>query len=255
MDVPVPLLYSEKQIINITEEIDLYDFKFHIGLYDEQPLCLSLDEMKKILLQDCNNNGKDLICNIKKEKFYEIYATSSQKLTLEPCDYELKSKIKFSLIYDIIINFENIKKEDIFIGITGLLANNVNLNTFSAFETNITNIPDIISDTFALSYFNDFNCTIKKSKQTQLLIICLMTEKGTFSLKEIDKEIILEKINIKYNFIIQPVNINAQCKVEGNGNYIQFVYPQILNYYLNDTINIDIYYNRNSNGEQYNIKS
>ena len=67
----VPFLYSEQQVINIKEEIDSYDLKFHIGTYNEQPLCLSLDEMKKIILKDCKQNGKDLICNIKKEKVYE----------------------------------------------------------------------------------------------------------------------------------------------------------------------------------------
>ena len=79
LNVPVPFLYSEKQIINLKEEIDSYDLKFHIMSYNAQPLYLSSDEDKKILLEDCKENGKDLICNIKKEKFYEICTNSSQK--------------------------------------------------------------------------------------------------------------------------------------------------------------------------------
>ena len=74
MNVPVPFLYSDKQIINIKDEKDSYDLIFHIGLYDEQPLYLSLDETKNVTLE-CKNNGKDLICNIKKEKFYEIFSS------------------------------------------------------------------------------------------------------------------------------------------------------------------------------------
>ena len=239
-----PFLYSDKQIINIKEEIDSYDLKFHIGSYNEQPLCLSLDEMKNIVLQN-KKNEKDLILNIQKEKFYEIFTDSNQKIKIYSCDYSLR-KIEFKAIYDIIINFDNIKKEDIFIEITKLLTNNVDLNTFSAFETNITNISDIISDSFEFSYFQKFNCRIKKSGQTPLLIICLMSKEGTFSLEKIENEIILDNINVKYNFKIQPVDINGQCEVNGDGNNIQFIYPTILNYYLNDSINIDIYYYGNS---------
>ena len=50
LDSPVPFLYSDKQIINIKEETDSYDLIFRIGLYDEQPLYLSLDELKYINL-------------------------------------------------------------------------------------------------------------------------------------------------------------------------------------------------------------
>ena len=88
LNVSVPLLYSEKQMIDIKEEIDSYNLKFHIELYNGQPLYLYLEELKNIILQDCKETGKDLICNIKKEKFYEIYANNGKTLLeLYPCDY------------------------------------------------------------------------------------------------------------------------------------------------------------------------
>ena len=245
LNVLVPVLYSDRQIIDILEEKDSYYLKLHIGLYNGEPLCLSLGEMKNIFLRDCNNNGKDLICNIKKENLYEIFTNSNQKLQLLLCDYDLKSKIKFNVVYDIIFNFNSIQKEDIFMNITKLSATNVNSNTFTAFETNITNISDIISDSFWLNFNNSqkFNCSIKKTIQTPLLIICLMPQKGTFSLEEIKEEIILDNINIKYNFRIQPTNLNEQCKVEGDGNFIKNYFPMVLNYTLKDTINIVFNYN------------
>ena len=86
LNISVPILYSDKQVINIKEEIDSYDVKFHIGLYNDQPLYLSLDEMRNIFLQDCKENGKDLICNIKKEKFYEIYNLNGSKVNLYLCN-------------------------------------------------------------------------------------------------------------------------------------------------------------------------
>ena len=244
LNISVPLIYSDKQIINIKEEIDSYDLKFHIGLYNEQRLCLSIDDMKKFILQDCKENDKNLICNVKKEKFFEIYTTNEEKIIFYPCDHSLK-EIQFLSAYDIIVNFDNIQKEDIYIGITRLLDTNINLHTYISYETNITNICDIISDEFELTFegFNDtFSCRIKKSIQTPLLIICFINKNGTYYLKNITEEIILDNINVKYNFRIQPVYIEDIFEVEGVGNYIKFSNPMVLNYYLYDTINIDYYW-------------
>lgn len=117
--------------------------------------------------------------------------------------------------YDIIINFDNIQKEDVFIKITKLLDNRADNSSFIAYETNITNISDVFSDKFELDFEDDyqnktfnFTCRIKKSINTNLLIYCLMSKGGAFHLKEIKEEKILDNINIKYNFRIQPVNIS-----------------------------------------------
>ena len=152
MNISVPLLYSNKQTIYITEEIDTYELQFHIDSYNKQPLCLSLDEMRNITLQDCKENGKDLICNITKEKFYEIHSKSGQKLKLYPCEYSLR-KIEFPSVHDIIINFDSIKKKEVTIKKTKIINNNVRLGTFLAFETDVMNISDIISDKFENNLF------------------------------------------------------------------------------------------------------
>ena len=152
MNISVPLLYSNKQTIYITEEIDTYELQFHIDSYNKQPLCLSLDEMRNITLQDCKENGKDLICNITKEKFYEIHSKSGQKLKLYPCEYSLR-KIEFPSVHDIIINFDSIKKEEVTIKKTKIINYNVRLGTFLAFETDVMNISDIISDKFENNFF------------------------------------------------------------------------------------------------------
>ena len=76
-----------------------------------------------------------------------------------------------------------------------------------------------------------------------------MSKGGTFHLKEIKEEKILDNINIKYNFWIQPVNISEQSILVIYGeiiDQIKFVYLMTLNYYLYDAINIDIDYSINS---------
>ena len=255
LDISVPVLYIDKQIINITEEIDSYDLQIHVGLYNEEPLYLFLEDLKIILLQDCQEKEEDLICNIKKEKFYEIFTNSGQKLKLYPYDYLLKN-IEFKSAYDIIINFDNIQKEDVFIKISKLLDKKVDNSSFIAFETNITNISDVFSDKFELDFGDDydnktinFTCRIKKSINTNLIIYCLMSKPGRFYLKEIKDEKILDNINIKYNFRIQPVNISEQIISVISGeiiDQIKFVYPMTLNYYLYDSISIVIDYSVNT---------
>ena len=71
--------------------------------------------------------------------------------------------------YDIIINFDNIQKEDVFIKITKLLDNRVDNSSFIAYETNITNISDAFSDEFEL----DFEDIIK----IKLLILLVESKK------------------------------------------------------------------------------
>ena len=246
----VPFLYSDVQSININEEINSYDLKFHIEAYNNQPLRLSLDEKKNIILQDCSENGKELICPIKKEKFYEMCGNRTQNLKLYFCDNSLLN-IEYKSIHDININFDSIQKENKVIKTITLLDTNIKNNSFIAYETDITNIPDIISDSFELEFEDDpgknsftFNCRMKKSVKTNLLIVCLMTNPGNFYLKEITKKITLDKINAKYNFIIQPMNNGDKFQVNSmHIEQIKFVYPTVLNYYLYDTINIDIVYN------------
>ena len=52
-------------------------------------------------------------------------------------------------------------------------------------------------------------CSFRKYENSPLLLVCWVKD-GVFWLKEIKEEIILDNINFKYNFRIQPVNITKK---------------------------------------------
>ena len=59
------------------------------------------------------------------------------------------------------------------------------------------------------------------------------------SLDEIDSQIELKDINIKYNFFIQPVINEEKCSIEGQGSNMMLLYPKILDFTLNDSVTVD----------------
>jgi len=86
----------------------------------------------------------------------------------------------------------------------------------------VKDIANVYSDKFPLTFSNyehyeQINCSIKKTVGTNLLVICKTTEEGEFSLVETENPIVLDDINIKYNFIIQPIKNTEVINFSGYG--------------------------------------
>ena len=126
------------------------------------------------------------------------------------------SIINFDFILDITIKYEIEDKEDIYVGITNLLSNYSQEDTPIAFETNVTNIPNINSDIFNLCYF-------KKYKNTNLLYLCNFNI-STLSYK-INDELIINNSDYKYNFRIQTSNNTFHFIVNDYGKSINLAFP------------------------------
>ena len=155
-------------------------------------------------------------------------------------------------ILKIIYNLE--EKTDIYVGITKLLVNSADTDTYIAYETNVTDIPIIYSD---IDLFVPFNlsedeyqyCGFRKYDGYPLYLICEtpeFEEDLNYTLAEITTETEIynvDEINVKYNFIIQPVNnkeiIYSKFTYE-IGSKIRFIYPDELNFNLNDSYDIII---------------
>ena len=79
------------------------------------------------------------------------------------------------------------------------------------------------------------------------MILCQGNNEDILSLKEIESEIILNDINAKYNFIIQPVK-NTETITIINSNfslvYIYCIYPNILNFNEKNSFEINLYLER-----------
>ena len=243
----VPSLYSDKQEINIEEDKQYYELKFKIEEYNNEVLFLQRKKnreeiyLNELILEDCFTVGKELICKIEKGKIIESLYYNGEIFELDYY-YSLREwkLYKFSGVLDIIINYNISKKEDIFIGVTKLLQNNLKSENYIPYETNITSISNIISDFFSFHTNNSFySCRMKKSSNKPLLFLCLKPyDLIRSSLGGNKEEVILDNIHIKYNFRIQPVNRPEIFTMKNKGSKIIIRYPTKLDFNKNDLIPI-----------------
>ena len=238
-------LYSDKQTIILEEDKEVYDLKFKIVSYNNETLIINYQH----ILENCKQVNNELICPIKKSKIEEILTPSidENKIWVQYESPDLGNRLnQFDLIPYIEVK-TYIPKKDIYVGITKLLENVGEHDTLIAYETNITDISTVRTDLegfelkFESSYGEESNsCSFRKYENNPLFLVCWVND-GVFWLKEIEQEIILNDINIKYNFRIQPVkNIK---KIIGDsrekGSFIFFLYPEVLDFTKEDNLYID----------------
>ena len=136
--------------------------------------------------------------------------------------------------------------------ITKLLEDVGDKNTYIAYETNVTDIQNVFTYyDFDLPFDNGIlNCEFRKYNDSPLLILCYSYyEEKTYVLKEITQEIIVDDLNVKYNFRIQPTSNNEPIQFSGKeSDSILMMYPNILDFKLKDIYSINII-----NREDYNI--
>ena len=140
------------------------------------------------------------------------------------------------------------KKIDVFIGINKLKENINERDTTLAYETNVTDISNVITDleAFELDFINENgqesteSCSFRKYDENPLFIVCFISENGTNWLKEITEEKIYNEINVKYNFRIQPVKNTEEIYYEReSGSFIFYLYPEILNFTQTESLIIE----------------
>ena len=249
----LPFLYSDKQIIRFEEDKKAYEIKFKMEDYFDETLILK--EKNYMILNECSTKENELICAIDANDLKEILVKNNQIFKLMYIDSDKNIK-EFETVFDIIITYNNIKKEDIYIGITKINDIKINKNNYISYETNITNIPNMISGEFNLEFnstnnnnnndnYNfastDKNCKLKKSTETPLLIICKMYEEGSFNLGKIENVINLEDINYKFNFLISKGEYYDEFSVSGISSNIDYVYPKVLDLRSKNQIYIEYY--------------
>ena len=155
--------------------------------------------------------------------------------------------INLNNVFDITINYSGTSKKNIYVSIHGLLKQKSLLYEYIAYETKINGkIPNLVTDYFVLNFVNINNndtvignCYFLKNENTNLLLLCDFNSNGAFKLQSITAEIILNDINYKYNFIIIPGQNNDSFEIfENRGIHIYSTYPNILNFTLEDSLEI-----------------
>ena len=230
----IPFLYSERQIIEIKDEIECYNLKFKIEEYDNEILYLYGEVNNSLILDNCQKNENDLNCNLTKEKLEEILVKNNEQFRVEALS-EIEGLVKFIGVLNITINYEIDKKEDIYIGINGSLTERIEKVVSFGFTTNVTEMPNIYSD------INN-NCYFKKFNDNPLLYLCRFdeTSEEPFKFGNITDEIVLDNLHYKYNFRIQPfeelytVNIN-RYKIN-----VELILTEVLNFTSEDNLNITL---------------
>ena len=244
-------LYSNENNFNIEkdekEDKKEYILKFNINSYNKEKIFLS----DYYILDNCKQEKNELICPVSRNKLIDSTMPNSIKNgSLANVGYLNLNKNykKFALISPVFLNYQ-IPKEDIFIGISKLIQNIGDGNSFIAYETNVTNIANIRPDLsgFRLPFEKENEeikgvCTFRKYDTTPLLLLCNINN-GTYKLKELKEEIIIDKINTRYNFRIQPTKNNELVKNNGGEgcSFIISVYPEILDFTKKNTLTIEYY--------------
>jgi hypothetical protein len=239
-------LYSSKQTIILKDDKEIYDLKFKIVSYNNEMLLINYQSA----LENCEQVSNELICHIAKGKLEEILTPvmNGNKIYLGYLDQNSAKRGKFSLIPPIEVK-SFITKKDIYVGITKLVENIAEHDTLIAYKTNVTDISNVRTDleSFSLKFENrdgekESSCSFRKYENNPLLLVCFVKD-GVFWLKEIEEEIILDDINIKYNFRIQPVNNNKKIISDRGekGSFIFFLFPEILDFTKEDILTVDYF--------------
>ena len=239
-------LYSGKQNITVEEGKDSYELKFKISSYNQEKIMLYYAFL------DCSQKNEELICHITRKQIDSMLQKSELELRVMYNSYITYSK-QFPLIPTVKVIYNNVQKTDVFVLLTKLIENTSESSTTIAYETNVTNIDNVQTD---YKYFSlDFNnndsgtkagqCSFRKYDDTPLLVVCFVPGEGTNWLKEITEEQIYDNLNIKYNFRLQPVNIEDKIDAKKiSSTFIYYFYPPELDFTKDDSLIIE-----------YNMKS
>ena len=228
-----PFLYADDININLRETDQSYELNFKIKTYNDEPLLLATDDIHYISLENCTRDWNNLVCKIEQSKIIEQYNNQAFKLYYISQIYGFQ---EFGLTPEVYITSSLTRKETINVQILRLLQNSIGYNNYIAYSTNTSNISNIVTGYFLLQTNKPIYCFLKKNELDPLLMLCRWPSTGNFSLGEIKQQIVLDNINIRYNFRILPIINNEVFRINYMGSMAFYVYPQVLNFYLNDSI-------------------
>ena len=232
INVYIPVLYSDKQEINIIDnneknlefEKEIYELKFKIEVYNNEPLYIYGSNNNYANLDNCEKNDKELICNITKEKIEEILAINNEQFKVGAMKNEY-GIILFDNIQDITIKFENVQRQDIYLEIKEIIGGDTRKGIPFGLVTNVTEIPNLIS-----AKFDDMKYFKKVASRPLILFYNYDFEIDYIMKSNYTKEVIISDIHYKYNFRIQPSQFEGRIKVSQNGSNVLLSYPQELIY-------------------------
>ena len=247
----MPFIYALEQTIKVENGKEDYEIKLKALEFNNEKLILTnlghKNAINHIVLDKCNKNGKDITCSVTKERIEEILGKNDQEYGLTYIDENIGIAFILNNVLNIKINYESIEKENVYIQITNVLENKTSVGDFAAYQTNVTKISNVISNIFLFNVREgvDIPCFMKKSEDKHLIILCRILNKGQFTLPEIKNTIEISDINIKYNFLVQPVKNEDIININENGGSAVMYYPTTLDFNSGNTLKVQFFTNRN----------
>ena len=152
-DSYIPLLYSDRQEINIKDNESLYELKFDIVEYNNEPLYIYGSNNNYANFDSCDNNTNEITCQISKEILEEILVKNNEQFKVGAMS-DIKGILSFEHISNITIKYENVQKQDIYLEINEIIGGSTKKGVPVGLVTNVTEIPNFISAKFDdMKYF------------------------------------------------------------------------------------------------------
>ena len=142
----ISFLYSSQYTIYLYDENEFYDFRFNIEEYYNEILFNYGQANNYAILDNCEINNKELNCKIAKTKFEEILALNKEIFKIGIMNNNI-GIIPSDCVLEIIVYYENLKKEDIIVSLIGEIQEYSEVGTSFGYYTNVTSLPNLISET------------------------------------------------------------------------------------------------------------
>ena len=224
-DIYYSFLYSYDQKINISENISIYELKFKYNTI----LYLYGNKDNYAVLDNCEKTEKEIICLISKEKIEEILISTNDEFKLGAIN-DILGVLEFTNVYPININYENVQKEDIYIELKQNYDIGIEYGAPLSFETNVSEIPNLISDKSDIISNVTFYFKKMNGKCLMLMVEYYFLPEFSVYEPEFPDGIVLKYMHYKYNFIIKPFRIDDSIIIiDSPGAKIFLLYPENIN--------------------------
>ena len=224
VDLYYPFLYSYKQKINIMESQSIYEIKFKFNTYYDEILYIYGTKDNYAVLDNCQKIGQELNCKVSKDKLEEILISKNEQFYLSSMSDTL-GDYNFNYVYPITIDNENALKKDINVKLEKIVGRITELGTPFAIETNVSEIPNLISDSSNVIPNTTFYFK-KMTGKPLMLFVEYSSEGENMPTPSFPNVLVLSAIHYKYNFIISPFESNETISIKNYGARVFLVYPE-----------------------------
>ena len=150
----IPFLYGKSQDISVTEDSTKIELNFMVEFYNNEQLFLEIDKTGLVGLDNCQSESDNLKCEFSKENF-DVFASSQNKYIEVGYMNNIEGYSNFNCVGEIIVNYPNTNKEDIYLKIEKVTNDEIDESTFFSFETNVTGLDKIKTPTFSVVLQNE----------------------------------------------------------------------------------------------------